>query len=212
MSSGMVTCPVCGSDQVSTQRKSYTLAEPYAPIEVLSLPWNYCATCQSDGDFTGEAAAIIESHLEALRRESVKAIISDFNAQNISNASLERALELPQRTLSKWKSGKAEPTAAGIALLRIVRTYPWIVKVAEKGFEQGFTHRAHIGAAVETILTLNAQLDRGSRALGTSIAGSFVHLVVSVGQSNAGVPPARPQIRFMSDKPTLAFASTEGPR
>lgn len=47
-------------------------------------------------------------------------------------AYIERALRLPQRTLARWKTG--ECSAPAIALLRLVRTYPWLLAVADDSF------------------------------------------------------------------------------
>ena len=47
---------------------------------------------------------------------------------------MERALELPSRTIARWKGG--EVSAATLALLRITRTFPWILEVADAHFDQ----------------------------------------------------------------------------
>jgi hypothetical protein len=54
--------------------------------------------------------------------------------EGIKMSYLERALELPARTTTRWKSG--EVSAATLALLRITRTYPWILEVADSHFDE----------------------------------------------------------------------------
>ncbi len=48
-------------------------------------------------------------------------------------AYVERALDLPARTVARWKSG--EHSASALALLRVVATYPWMLEVAEHRFD-----------------------------------------------------------------------------
>lgn len=60
-----------------------------------------------------------------------------LNEQGYSNASMERSLGLPARTLERWKNDRTiVPSAAALALMRIVRTYPWILKVADAPFDE----------------------------------------------------------------------------
>lgn len=67
----------------------------------------------------------------------------------ISMAYLERALRLPARTVARWKSGNV--SASGLALLRVVRRFPWVVEVAASRFAEDVAARAVVGAAAETL-------------------------------------------------------------
>jgi hypothetical protein len=42
-------------------------------------------------------------------------------------------LGLPQRTLSRWTQGGAPPE--GVALLRLIERFPWLLEVAEAHFD-----------------------------------------------------------------------------
>ncbi|MFA5698302.1 MAG: hypothetical protein WC954_01035 [Sphaerochaeta sp.] len=64
-------------------------------------------------------------------------ILNDLNEMGYSNALMERILGLPARTLARWKNEQSiNPSAAAIALMRIIRTYPWILVVADAKFDE----------------------------------------------------------------------------
>lgn len=86
------------------------------------------------GDFAQQNDARVAEALERAVRDSARAIIDQLAERGISMAYFERALQLPQRTLARWKEGGS--AAAGIALLRLVRTYPWLLRVADHGFSE----------------------------------------------------------------------------
>ncbi|MDI6739292.1 MAG: hypothetical protein QME74_02895, partial [Candidatus Edwardsbacteria bacterium] len=69
-------------------------------------------------------------------KESVVSIIESFPVVGYSLAGIERALELPTRTLSRWKSGDFNASAGSLALLRILKTYPWIIDVADVKYNE----------------------------------------------------------------------------
>ncbi|MDA3822348.1 MAG: hypothetical protein PF450_07045, partial [Bacteroidales bacterium] len=64
-------------------------------------------------------------------------ILTSLNRDGYSNASMERALGLPSRTLARWKKENSiSPSSSGIALMRIIRSFPWILDIAENNFDQ----------------------------------------------------------------------------
>ncbi|MCP4353876.1 MAG: NUDIX hydrolase [Desulfobacterales bacterium] len=67
-------------------------------------------------------------------------------------ASIERALELPQRTLTKWKNGRTKPSATVITLLKFLRIFPWLLEVAENKFDYSTAQKIHIENAVNKLL------------------------------------------------------------
>jgi DNA-binding transcriptional regulator YiaG len=133
-------CPACGSDklQILTEQKSYqlTLGNEFNYLEKIYQ----CETCGEAGDFDNKN----ESTFEIAEREALKAhvpyLIEELSKEKISMAQFERAFELPQRTLTRWKTGDFSATA--VALLRTIKTYPFIVRVAENRFDQGYAQKA----------------------------------------------------------------------
>jgi len=128
------TCPVCGSEDIIEKKIRHILAEPFGGSLAVGLNEDRCNTCDTRGDFQNVNDAKVDRQLEELRAAAVKNILQDFADHNYSFASMERALELPQRTLTKWKkTGKS--AAAGLSLLRLLRIFPWLLEVADNHFD-----------------------------------------------------------------------------
>lgn len=128
------SCPVCGSTDVATNKIQQKLVEPFGGSLLVDLKEDTCDVCNTSGDFQNVNDKETESGLEDLRSRAVKNILQDFADHNYSFASMERALELPQRTLTKWKkTGKS--AAAGLSLLRLLRIFPWLLEVADSHFD-----------------------------------------------------------------------------
>jgi hypothetical protein len=86
------------------------------------------------GDFAQQNESRVVDALEHAVRDSARAMIDQLADRGITMAYFERALQLPQRTLARWKDGGC--AAAGIAVLRLIRTYPWLLRVADHGFSE----------------------------------------------------------------------------
>lgn len=61
-----------------------------------------------------------------------------------SQASIERSLDIPQRSLSK-----ENPEPELITLMKIVRAYPWVVQVADRQYNEVDALRIMGHAAVD---------------------------------------------------------------
>lgn len=125
-------CEICGSEKVIQKVTSKEYCVPYGKSVPVSKTINECAECGSRIDSTNDDK--IENAITLSTKESVKNILGYLKSAGYSLSHIERGLELPQRTLSRWKSS-LDTSAIGIALLRIIRTYPWIIDVAENHFE-----------------------------------------------------------------------------
>ena len=128
-------CAYCGSDKVSLETSERYISEPFSETERIVIWEKVCSSC----GFTEESDQndqIIQATLLHLRRNSMVHILDQLNRQGYSNASMERILSLPARTLARWKNDTSmNPSAAALALMRIIRTFPWILAVADMGFE-----------------------------------------------------------------------------
>jgi DNA-binding transcriptional regulator YiaG len=111
-----------------------------------------CMECGSEGDFFDENEETTEKVLSKLKEEYVNEVLDFFNEKKISFAGIERAVGLPQRTLTKWKNGISTPTAAGIALLKYLRTFPWLVDVAENKFDYDISQKIFMKVAFNTFV------------------------------------------------------------
>lgn len=143
-----INCPVCGSDKchVASEHQSYHI--PFGPLTIIEDQYSFCENCGEKVSISdqGHSQAIIDSS----KWESVKTMIEYLCRNGHSCAGIERVLELPQRTLSQWHS-KHEPAAAGLALLRLVRTYPWLLDVAAEGYSSFAAKKFLFNAAMSQI-------------------------------------------------------------
>lgn len=74
--------------------------------------------------------------LKKAQRELQGKLIDDICSMGYSQAYVERALELPQRTIARWKNG--DVSAANLALLRILKTVPQFIDIADRQFAKMF--------------------------------------------------------------------------
>ncbi len=145
-----IQCPACGSDDLITltEEKSHqlTLGGEFNYLETMYK----CSVCEEEGDFgnkNDDAYALAEQ--QALKIQIPLLIESLSSEYKVSMAQFERAFELPQRTLTRWKTG--DFSSAGIALLRTVKTFPWLVKVAENKFIRSYAQKTLIQEAAREL-------------------------------------------------------------
>jgi DNA-binding transcriptional regulator YiaG len=128
-------CPACGStNSIQEKVRIEVLHEPYGGSKKVTLKYAVCSVCRFEGDIDGSNDAIIESALEELQSLTAKNIIDSFEDMGITIPAFERVLSIPMGTVKRWKTGKIN--APELALLRIVKTFPWILTVAECDFNK----------------------------------------------------------------------------
>lgn len=164
-----VTCPACGSSNVKEEKTSRSLPVPYGPPAAFMERVFTCADCDTSGDFTGENDAAVREAVEKSQASAAEAIFRWLGEQNVSAAYLERALRLPARTTARWKSG--ELSAAALALLRLVRTYPWLLKVADSGFESTVVQQEVVAAAAKVLASVLRETASAATVAVTANAG-----------------------------------------
>lgn len=128
-----ITCTACGSDDVvkisQKETRQLTLGDEFT----YDVNMYHCNECGEEGDFADKNDAIHERHMEEARKKLAAQLIDSIAADGMKMAYIERAFEIPQRTISsKWKNGSI--SASGLALLRIVKTMPWTVHIADNKF------------------------------------------------------------------------------
>lgn len=145
--SNNLMCPACGSHDVEalSEQRSHqlTLGEEFNYLEHVYK----CKTCGEMGDFDNKNDDSFKLAEQEALKKLVPYLVEALATNNISMAQFERAFELPQRTLTRWKSG--DFSSASVALLRVIKTFPFIVNVAEKKFEPGFAHRSLVMEALK---------------------------------------------------------------
>lgn len=158
-----VSCPVCGSTALkkSEEQKQYAIgfgqSFTYPAINFI------CETCGEEGDFALQNDAVFEAALKKAQSEQIKDLIERLGQRQISMSLFERALELPARTLTRWKSG--DFSSSSIALLRAVAAFPFILKAAEVRFNEPQCKALVVREAAETLGTLIHQMGGGTLPL-----------------------------------------------
>ncbi len=134
-------CPECDSDKIRVDWETDQISLPGGDKFDYEKEIHICENCGERGVFS--RSIIKENHeryLAALQENNNRSLesITDYLSQhNLKMAFVERSLRLPQRTVSRWKSKGV--SASGMALMRIIKTFPWILCVAEKDFDERFS-------------------------------------------------------------------------
>ncbi len=150
-----IKCPACGELDYNLIKEVTSNTAPYGP-EITDTEMTYkCNICDSEFDYYDILGEESESSLEISKKKSIDGMVNYLSNIGYNMAAIERALELPQRTISRWKSSK-ELSSIGIALLRIIRTYPWIIEVAEEKFDFNTALQIHIQNAVKDLLSIDS--------------------------------------------------------
>ncbi|MBU4349776.1 hypothetical protein KJ599_05585 [bacterium] len=149
-------CPVCGSEEILEKKEAITIVEPFAGKDNIEIIKNKCLACESEGDFFDQNENMIEETIKNLKQKSVEGILKYFINNKISMSSIERALEMPQRTLAKWKNKGSKTSSAGIALLRFIRLFPWLLEVAENKYDYQKAENIQIDSVIQKILDKNS--------------------------------------------------------
>jgi len=145
-------CPACGSIDIIDEKKSILTKEPFGGQDNIEIHENICSMCGSRGDFFNQNEPLIEGTIKKLKQKSVENILNYFIDSKMSMSSIERALEMPQRTLTKWKNKTNMPSSAGIALMRFIKLFPWLLEVAENKYDYSEAQKIHINEAIQKLL------------------------------------------------------------
>jgi len=146
-------CPICGSKEIIKKKKTIPISEPFIEQENIEIFENICYSCKSRGDFFNQNESLLEETIKELKQKSVKRILEYFIGKKISMSSIERALEMPQRTLVKWKNNKSKTSSAGIALIRFIRLFPWLLEVAENKYDFEMAQKIQIDDSINKLQT-----------------------------------------------------------
>jgi len=145
-------CPACGSIDIIDEKKSILIKEPFGGQNNIEIHENICSLCGSRGDFFNQNETLIDETIKKLKQKSIENILNYFIDSKMSMSSIERALEIPQRTLTKWKNRTNVPSSAGIALMRFIKLFPWLLEVAENKYDYNESQKIHINAAIQKLL------------------------------------------------------------
>lgn len=135
-----IICPSCGSLNIEYEKDTIVLSEPYGGENSIMLDNYICKDCDFEGDILDLNDPIIIRETNKLKSISCRNIIEFFEKIGISSRALERILGLQIRTLDKYKEANANPDPAEVTLLKLIRRFPWLLKVADDKFDLQKAH------------------------------------------------------------------------
>ncbi len=138
-----VTCPSCGSEKMESVTTTKEEFLPWGTRLTYEKITDTCLSCGESGEFTDITDKNYLDALEIAKKSSAETIIEYLSSLGISMAYFERALSLPQRTLTRWKYQGC--SASGMTLLRMIRTFPWLLKVADEKYDVDFARGELLG-------------------------------------------------------------------
>lgn len=145
--SSVLKCPFCGSDDIKIKK---TVQEEKLPLDQefsYEKVTHVCNQCSESGEFSDENDKAYLEAREVAIKYSLESILSNFSEKGFSLVYIERALDLSHRTLSRWKSQGI--SASGLALMRMVHTFPWLLKVADKDYDRIYANKELVNQAME---------------------------------------------------------------
>jgi transposase-like protein len=171
-------CPACGSSNLVKSNYHEYVTENLGGQVLIDKVLYQCPDCGSEGDFFNENELAIEKALSDLKNKLVVSILDGFTENKVSLSSIERALDLPQRTLTKWKNGASSPTSAGIALLKFIKLFPWLLEVAENKFDYEISQKIFMGNAFQKMISKMTFIESEFKEAGviTSANSTFLYI------------------------------------
>jgi len=129
-------CPICGEGTLVKEFEKRVFKDSSGEQVEVSVPNDYCESCESSGDFFKENRSIISKALKELNAKSIKRILAEIVSSNdkIKMSRIERAFGLSQRTLTKWKIGATKPNSSSVALFKLINLFPFLIDVAENNY------------------------------------------------------------------------------
>lgn len=127
-------CPACALGELQQEKKHITISK-YGLSESRDIEVLFCPVCEYESPVHAQDALVRKNLVKNLEQENARNILRKMVEENINFASLERALSLPQRTLSKWKQGATKPSEAGIVLLNLLAVMPWLSQIVDNDYD-----------------------------------------------------------------------------
>lgn len=181
---GKVICSYCGKETVSIEEHEIELSEPYGGSSTVKIKEKVCNHCGfSEDDDRNDI--VIQKELSALKRISMVKVLDALNSMGHTTASMERALGLPARTLARWKNEQSmSPSASGIALMRIIRTFPWILAVADMQFDHEAARNILLQNAANELVKIRSEHLEYEVTSSAQISGNHFELFIKGSRKN----------------------------
>lgn len=129
-----IQCPFCDSYDVERISVREKITIPFCDNEEIQYTTYRCNVCEEEGDFDDSIEKELVDIIDKKHLQSAPQLMRDLSDNGITMTYLEKALRLPFRTTSRWKSGGI--SHAALALLRLIRFSPGLLDVADHNFSQ----------------------------------------------------------------------------
>lgn len=130
-------CPACGSTEVERRETKHVLPVPYGDAATWTEVSWACTSCGTQGDFakSGHVHAVVA--IKRAIRNSMFPMLTQLEKMGFTRQYIERALRLPPGSINdRWLRDDREVDPVFAALLRLVRTYPWLLQVSDANFDE----------------------------------------------------------------------------
>jgi hypothetical protein len=131
------SCSFCSSTDFSREAKYKTSSLPDGSTFKYLSDRTICENC---GVVASEDRSNYNLAFEAAKKSSLESICTSLSVEGFKIAFVERALGLPQRTIGRWKSQGC--SASAMALMNMVRTFPFLVHVADHNYSKEYAHNS----------------------------------------------------------------------
>lgn len=126
-------CRACESNNVVASYQDQLFELPLCESFTVNIVTYLCLECSAEGDFTKENDVNFEKAKQSALTRSVNKMLDDLAEKEISASTLERSLSLAPGETSRWRKGFFSDS--NIALLRLIKTYPWLLGLAAQGYD-----------------------------------------------------------------------------
>ena len=126
-------CVICGSRKSAFfETVTQTAKAPFGTPVEYRINKIKCEACGESYNLSAikELRAFNKAYAKSTR-DSIPEMISNLIAVGFSPYEIDRCVQLPTGTINKWLDGK-KISAEGVALLRILRNNPKLIREAEK--------------------------------------------------------------------------------
>ncbi|XDD41663.1 hypothetical protein AB3N58_10105 [Leptospira sp. WS60.C2] len=129
-----IKCPSCGAP-IKNNYKNEKIEYNFTYLGKREFEFSLLE-CQNCGEEIkeGNFSENLEKFLKELDIENAIKGIEEIKSYPYSYTYLERALRIPYRTFSRWKS-KKDLSAVAMSYINIISNFPWLVEVSDYNFD-----------------------------------------------------------------------------
>lgn len=169
-------CASCGSGRLEHRKVQRQIVVPFASPISFEASISKCLDCEFESESVDDVE--LGRMLDGAKKASVHSMLHKLSESSRHGmAHIERALGLPARTIMRWKGG--DISAGALALLRLVATFPWLIEVADSGFDPVIARQKLAQEGVNEELTIVNRQAIQPATIADRIAAYDFHLLRS---------------------------------